>query len=74
MFIPPRWALWISFVTLIIVGITAIINFLFLIFSLFYNIYPSPSIILGEIFGSLFLIYFIVYTPIIIIYQHLKKK
>ncbi len=64
----PRWALWISLVLFILIGIGIGITFLYQSS----RIFAEPYIVLGELLFLSFIFYFLVYIPIMTMYDYIK--
>lgn len=65
----PKWAIWVSIVLFVIIGISAGVQALFSL----NKVYITPYSVLGGVVGALFIIYFISIVPIVILYEKVKK-
>ena len=65
----PKWAILISLVCFILIGIGIGISFLYQLSI----IYAEPGIVFVEILFLIALFYFLVYIPIIIMYDYFKS-
>ena len=67
--IAPIWVLWVSMIMLIVACIVVVINMLLSL----RNLYDLPGSTLGNLFGTIALIYLLGYIQVSILYDYIKK-